>query len=177
MRIVAGTLGGRIFDSPHAARTHPMSERVRGALFNALGDLDDLTVLDPFAGSGALGFEAISRGAANAMLIESDRSSQQTIAENIKELNLSNQVKLIKATGEAWLRTAPEATFDIVLCDPPYDDLQPKLLEKLAERIKQGGVFVLSLPPKADFALPGNYELLSEKSYGDAYLAFYRRIS
>lgn len=178
MRIVAGSLGGRVFDSPKSPRTHPMSERVRGALFNALGDLSGLTVLDAFAGSGALSFEAVSRGAKSAVAIESDRSAQKVITENIQSLGLESQVQLIKATTNAWLTTSSDDLFDIILCDPPYDDLQSNLLERLAERAKPGGTIVLSLPPKADIALPpSTFHLLSSKSYGDAKLAFYRRIS
>ena len=66
MRIIAGSLGGRVFKAPSGHRTHPMSEKIRGAIFNALGDISDLTVLDAFTGSGALCFEAVSRGVANA---------------------------------------------------------------------------------------------------------------
>lgn len=176
MRIVAGTLGGRNFDSPKGHRTHPMSEKVRGALFNALGDIEGLTVLDAFAGSGALAFEAISRGASRALVIETDRLAQRTITENIEILGLQGKVRLIKATANAWLTTG-QSSFDIVLLDPPYDDLQTGLLSKLAVCAKINGLAVLSLPPQADFELPpAGFHLLSSKNYGDARLVFYRRI-
>jgi 16S rRNA (guanine966-N2)-methyltransferase len=83
MRIIAGRLGGRHFASPQGRRTHPMSDKMRGALFNALGDIDGLSVLDAFAGSGALAFEAVSRGAGHAVAIDVDKSAQRAIAENI----------------------------------------------------------------------------------------------
>src|SRR3954464_3149409 len=98
MRIIAGRLGGRQFNSPKGHRTHPMSEKGRGALFNALGDISGLTVLDAFAGSGALSFEAISRRAASVLAIDSDKNAQRAIAENIASLGLSRQVKLIKTS-------------------------------------------------------------------------------
>lgn len=177
MRIVAGVLGGRIFSSPGTAKTHPMSERARGALFNTLGDIEGLTVLDAFAGSGALSFEAVSRGAESVVAIESDKSAQNVISQNIEALGLQAQVQLIKATANAWLRSSPEAIFDIVLCDPPYQDPQPKLLNQLAECAKPGGIVVLSLPPEADFSLGPHYQSLTTKDYGDATLVFYRRIS
>ncbi|HSW37249.1 MAG TPA: RsmD family RNA methyltransferase [Candidatus Saccharimonadales bacterium] len=176
MRIIAGRLKGRIFSSPSGQRTHPMSDKIRGALFNALGDIAGLTVLDPFAGSGALSFEAISRGAKSALAIDSDPAAQRAIAENMRALGLADAVKLINANANAWLKTSSE-TFDLVLCDPPYDSLQQDLLEKLAERAKIGGLIIYSLPPKANFALPTNYQPLSTKSYGDAQLVFYRRTS
>lgn len=176
MRIIAGTLGGRNFESPRGHRTHPMSEKVRGALFNALGDIEGLTVLDAFAGSGALAFEAVSRGAAKALAIESDRVAQRTITENIELLGVQDRVKIIKAAANAWLNTSSDI-FDIVLLDPPYDDLQTGLLDKLAARVKTSGLAVLSLPPQTDFGLPpAGFQPLSSKNYGDACLAFYRRI-
>lgn len=175
MRIIAGTLGGRVFSSPHGHRTHPMSDKVRGALFNALGDINGLTVLDVFAGSGALGFEAVSRGAAYVVAIDNDQAAARTISENVRELGLQKQVKSVKATVLAWLSTTEEV-FDIVVCDPPYDDIQEASILGALKRVKQGGVAILSLPPNTPIAIPAWLELLQEKSYGDATLAFYRRI-
>lgn len=175
MRIIAGSLGGRNFDSPHGHRTHPMSDKVRGALFNALGDIEGLTVLDAFAGSGALSFEAISRGAASALAIESDRNAQATIARNVTSLGLGRQVRLIKASANAWLQTNPDATFDIVLCDPPYDDVQENLLQHLAARVAAKGLLVLSWPGGREVPNFASLEQVTHKSYGDAQLVFYRR--
>jgi len=155
-----------------------MSDRVRGALFNVLGDLEDLTVLDAFAGSGALGFEAVSHGAAQVTMVDSDRLAQKVINENIAALGLSDRVKLIKASVGAWIATSADVTFDVVLCDPPYDDIQPNLLALVAARTKYDGICVLSLPPNQKVELPAErFSLETTKSYGDATLAFYRRIS
>jgi 16S rRNA (guanine966-N2)-methyltransferase len=175
MRVIAGRLGGRRFNSPAGHRTHPMSDKARGAVFNALGDVDGLTVLDAFAGTGALSFEAISRGAKKATAIDSDRNAQITIAANIKELQLTNQVKLIKASANAWLSTSDQQ-FDLVLLDPPYNDLQTNLLINLAGRAKPGGVVVLSLPPGITVSLSPDFEPLAAKTYGDNQLIFFRRI-
>jgi 16S rRNA (guanine966-N2)-methyltransferase len=175
MRVIAGRLGGRNFQSPAGHRTHPMSDKVRGALFNALGDINDLNMLDAFAGSGALAFEAVSRGAKQVVAIDADRSAQRAIQENIRSLNLSRQVTVISATAQAWLSTTDQ-TFDIVLCDPPYDGVQPELLQRLADRAKPGGLVVLSLPPTINITLDNNYQLLTRKDYGDATLQFYRRL-
>lgn len=177
MRIIAGSLGGRAFASPGTHKTHPMSDKVRGALFNMLGDLSGMSVLDAFAGSGGLSFEAVSRGAAHVVAIDSDRLAQKTIAENSKALGLAGKVKLIKASANAWLTTNPDVQFDVILCDPPYDNVQPNLLARLAERLKPGGLIVFSLPPTSSITLPAGYQSLATKSYGDATLAFYRRIS
>jgi 16S rRNA (guanine966-N2)-methyltransferase len=176
MRIIAGTLGGRNFISPRGNRTHPMSEKVRGALFNALGDIEGLTLLDAFAGSGALSFESISRGAKSVIAIDNDRNAQWAIADNIRSLGLIGNVKLIKASANSWAETT-DSIFDIVLLDPPYDAVQDVLLSKLAARVNIDGLVVLSLPPKSAFKLSDNYQLLQTKDYGDATLAFWRRIS
>jgi 16S rRNA (guanine966-N2)-methyltransferase len=176
MRVIAGRLGGRLFDSPHTHKTHPMSDKARGALFNILGDIDGMHVLDPFAGTGALSLEAVSRGAASALAIESDQPAQKVIDQNIRSLGLASQIKLVKASANAWLTTNHDETFDLVLCDPPHDDLQPNLLTRLAQRVEPGGIIVFSFPPHANFSLPTvNYEPLTAKSYGDMQLKFYRR--
>ncbi len=177
MRIVAGSLGGQVFETPGTNKTHPMSDRVRGALFNVLGDLDGLTVLDAFAGSGALGFEAVSRGAKHVTLIDSDRKAQNTIAKNIKTLRILASTKLIKAKANAWLNTNEKATFNVVLCDPPYDELQMSLITRLANKVDKGGILVLSLPPKTEIPIAQDaFELVVERDYGDARLVFYHRI-
>lgn len=175
MRIIAGSLGGRTFDSPPGHRTHPMSEKARGAIFNALGELDGLTVLDAFTGSGALAFEAISRGAAHVTAIDIDKPSITTVVNSAHALGISNHIKAIRAGASSWLRTQPTARFDIVILDPPYDDLQPKTLHELANRAKSGGLVVLSLPPTTGFELNESFELVQTKDYGDATLAFYRK--
>lgn len=177
MRIIAGSLGGRVFESPGSHKTHPMSDRVRGALFNVLGPLDGLTVLDAFAGSGALGIEAVSRGAKHVTLIDNDRLAQKTIEANIKLLEISSSTKLVKASANAWLNTSETVTFDVVLCDPPYDDVQVSLVMRLTDRVGRGGILVLSLPPKVEVPITNEtFELVAAKDYGDARLVFYRRI-
>lgn len=175
MRIIAGQLGGQPFDAPTGHRTHPMSDKIRGALFNALGDVKGLEFLDAFAGSGAVGFEAVSRGASSVVAIDNDRTAQQCIARNIRQLNVSQKMTLVKASAAAWLSTTSNS-FDVVVCDPPYDAIKPELIQRVAERTKPGGIVVLSLPPGADVVLDSaNYVPLKAKNYGDAELQFYRR--
>ncbi len=176
MRVIAGHLGGRLFESPHSHRTHPMSDKARGALFNILGDIEGMSVLDPFAGTGALSFEAISRGAVHALAIESDRPAQRVIEQNIRALGLGDKVKLVKATANAWLQTNHDETFDLVLCDPPHDDLQPNLLVRLSRRVLPDGLLVLSWPGNQDIPTFDGFEKAEQRNYGDMQLAFYRKI-
>jgi 16S rRNA (guanine966-N2)-methyltransferase len=173
MRIIAGRLGGRNFSSPLGHRTRPMSDKIRGALFNTLGDINGLSVLDAFSGSGAIAFEAASRGANSIVAIDSDKNAQNSIISSIQELGLSKKIKLIKASTNAWLSTTDQ-TFDIIICDPPYNDIQAPLLLKVSKRVNEGGIVVLSLPPLAGFRLPAVYNLATYKNYGDAELFFYK---
>jgi 16S rRNA (guanine966-N2)-methyltransferase len=175
MRVIAGTLGGRVFDSPGTTRTHPMSDTARGALFNVLGDIEGLSVLDAFAGTGALSFEAASRGAASALAIENDRTAQKTITRNIAALDVGSTVKLIATSANAWLTTAEPQTFDIVVCDPPYEDLQTDLVARLSERVAPDGLLVLSLPASAEAPVFEGFEQARARSYGDMQLVFYRK--
>jgi 16S rRNA (guanine966-N2)-methyltransferase len=177
MRIIAGNLRGQQFQSPHGHKTHPMSDKVRGALFNILGDIEGLTFLDAFAGSGALAFEAVSRGAKNVIAIEKDRSAHAIIEKNAAELNLTkNQVHIVKANAGGWSIHNMEKKFDILMLDPPYEDLQLNLLQKLLNRhLKTAGVAVLSLPGSQDAPFFERAKLIESKNYGDAQLAFYRK--
>lgn len=175
MRIVAGTLGGRTFNAPRGHRTHPMSDKIRGALFNMLGDIDGLEIADLYAGSGAISFEAISRGAASSVAVEADKVANTAITRNIESLNLIGRVKTHKMYVHSWLNRTNKQ-FDVVIADPPYDDLVYKTLEKLPEIAKDGGLLVYSLPPKSRLILPKTCEKLSQKSYGDAILVIYRCI-
>jgi 16S rRNA (guanine966-N2)-methyltransferase len=177
MRVIAGSLGGRQFDAPKGHRTHPMSDRMRGALFNVLGDITDLRILDAFAGSGALSIEAISRGAASSIAIDVDKTAHQIILSNLDNLNLNQKIKVIRANSSGWSDNNPEEKFDLVLCDPPFDELKIQVLQKLATHVTPGGLLVLSWPNDLDApALQGlEFVPTKEKHYGNAQLVFYKK--
>jgi 16S rRNA (guanine966-N2)-methyltransferase len=173
MQIIAGSLKGRSFSSPRNQRTHPMSDRVRGALFTILGPLNDLTILDAFSGSGALSFEAVSRGARQVVAIDNDPLAQRAITASIKQLGLIN-IHLIQANARAWLTTQPDTMFDMVICDPPYDDLQTTLIESLSQRVKPAGLLIVSWPGNQTQPEFAPLQIVARHSYGDAQLIFYR---
>ena len=177
MRVIAGELGGRFFAGPDSSVTHPMAERVRGAMFNALGDIEGLTVLDAYAGSGALAFEAISRGAASAIVVERDKRAQRIIADNIKMLGLEARVKLIRTGISSWSDTNTDIQFDLVLCDPPYHDMQLSTVSKLTTHVKPNGLMVLSYPGRESAPTVNGVVVVDNRSYGDAALAYYRKLS
>lgn len=176
MRVISGYLGGRMFESPRGHRTHPMSEKMRGAIFNMLGDIQDLHFLDAFSGTGALAIEAVSRGAGHVTAIDVDMDAYKTIQENVASLNIAEKVDVLRKDAKSWSRNHPDTQFDVVLCDPPYDAVPYTVLIKLATHTKSHGLIVYSLPPNHGFSLDTkSYTLLLEKNYGDANLVVYRR--
>lgn len=176
MRVITGWLGGRNFESPHGHRTHPMSEKVRGAIFGALGDIKGLTALDAFAGSGALAIEAISRGAKAAVAIEVDKGAHAIIQKNIEELGLEDRIKAIRAFANAWSTRHQRETFDLVFVDPPYDKIPYRDLKVMPRHVNESGILILSWPGKMDPLAFEGLEIVQTKHYGDASLVFYRRI-
>lgn len=174
MRIIAGYLGGRNFDAPKGHRTHPMSEKARGGLFSALGDIKGLSILDAFAGSGAISIEAISRGAIQAVAIDIDKSAIDTIKKNIKILNIDNKIKTVRAAASGWSNNNQNHKFDIIVCDPPYGSPEFNTLDKLTRHLKSEGVFVLSWPGKEESPKILGLKIVKTKEYGDAKLIFYK---
>jgi 16S rRNA (guanine966-N2)-methyltransferase len=175
LRVISGTLGGRLFDSPASTTTHPMSERIRGALFNMLGDIAGQTVFEPFAGSGALSFEALSRGAKSALLLERDKRAQAAIGRNIANLGLAGSATLVKANCRMWSQNNPDVQFDLLLVDPPYHDMQLSTVSLLIRHLKPNGLMVLSYQGRGAAPTVNGVVVVDTRLYGDAALAFYRK--
>jgi 16S rRNA (guanine966-N2)-methyltransferase len=152
--------------------TRPTSERVREALFSSLEsmmDLDGAKVLDLYAGSGALGFEALSRGAGHATFVESDRRAADVLKVNAKDLGFGNTT-IANRSAEAYVTTEGEK-FDVVFADPPYavtDDELTKVLHGLAGRLAKDAVLIVERGSKsAEPGWPDGVEPLRAKRYGD----------
>jgi 16S rRNA (guanine966-N2)-methyltransferase len=175
MRVIAGYLGGRTFMSPHGHRTHPMSEKVRGAIFGVLGDIKGLTVLDAFAGSGALAIEAISRGAKSAVAIEVDKGAHSVITDNLKALGIQDHVKAIRAFAGAWSTRHQVQHFDLIFVDPPYDRVPYRDLKSLPRHLTDSGTLILSWPGQAELLKFDGLTPVQSKNYGDAQLVFYQK--
>jgi 16S rRNA (guanine966-N2)-methyltransferase len=175
LRIIAGQFGGRTIDSPDGKKTHPMSERVRNALFNSLGSVvEGASVLDAFAGTGALGIEALSRGAANATFVERDRIAQKILAENIRSLKIERNTKIIKAPVASWFDTYDGPKFDLIFADPPYHDMQFSTVFKLKGLLKPGALMVLSHPGRSESPTVPGVVVVDNRGYGDAALTYFR---
>jgi 16S rRNA (guanine966-N2)-methyltransferase len=177
MRVIAGRLGGRNFSSPGGHRTHPMSDKVRGAIFGVLGDIKGLTVLDAFAGSGALAIEAVSRGAKRAVAIEVDKRAHAIITGNIQTLGIEDRVKAIRAFTGAWSTRHQAELFDLIFVDPPYDNIPYRDLKSLPRHLADGGTLVLSWPGNMEPLKFESLNAVQTKNYGDAQLVFYQKVS
>lgn len=181
-RIISGSAGGRALRTPAGSMTRPTSDRVREALFSRLehhGLLVDTHVLDLYAGSGALGLEAASRGASRVLLVESDRKAAKVIARNIDTVGAAG-VRVVTDTVERVLRAGPPAgiRMDLVFIDPPYDISEEALTDVLAGLVEHGW-----LAPEAFIVVerstrspqpswPGGLELSGEKRYGETTVWF-----
>ncbi len=174
IRLISGKFGGRYLDAPDTSRTHPMSERMRGAMFNILVNVEGLTVLDAFAGTGSIGLEALSRGAKKAVFIERDRIAQKVITNNIKLLGVEGQTSLIKAPVASWSKTATDEQFDLIFADPPYHDTQLSTVSRLVRYLNPKGLMILSHPGRESAPTVNGVVVVDNRSYGDAALAFYR---
>jgi 16S rRNA (guanine966-N2)-methyltransferase len=177
MRIIAGSLKGQQFQAPHGHRTHPMSDKMRGALFNVLGDIEGLSFLDAYAGSGGLAYEAISRGGREVVAVDKEGSAQKTMVQNVEDLRLAKQIKVVKANVAGWSIHNMEKQFDIVLLDPPYEEINTSHLQKLINRhVKKNGLAVLSFPGHEKSPAFERVKIAATKNYGDSQLVFYRKI-
>lgn len=174
IRIISGKYGGRTIEGSGTDRTHPMSERIRGSLFNIVGEeVKGAKVLDAFAGSGSLGLEALSRGAESVTFVEKDRIAQKVISNNIDTLKVQDAAKLVKSPVSSWISTTDQR-FDIIFADPPYHDMQLSTVMKLSGLLSPNGLMVLSYPGRSETPTGLGVVVVDNRSYGDAALAFYR---
>ena len=172
MRVVAGAYRGRRIEAPQGRATRPTSDRVREALFSILGPIEGVRVLDLFAGSGALGIEALSRGAADAVFVDSDARAVAAVRRNLAALGADAEV--YRRDAFAWLGAASGA-FDLVFADPPYSsasrtagrlsELLPPLLTDISLTVTESDKrdpLLLAMP------------LIDERIYGDTRIAIHR---
>jgi 16S rRNA (guanine966-N2)-methyltransferase len=171
MRVIAGSHGGRRLKSPAGRRTRPTSDRVREALFAMLGPLDGERVLDLFAGTGALGIEALSRGAGEVVFVERDRAAAAVLAENLAALEITApQAELRRADAQAALRSARRLAeaYDLIFIDPPYGEARlwgPRLSESLPALLAPEGRIAVESDRREPLSLTAN--ILTERRYGD----------
>ncbi len=158
MRVIAGEYRGRRLKVPPGVRTRPTADRVRESLFSILGDIAGLRVLDLFAGSGALGIEALSRGAASAVFVERDRAAAALVQANLDALGLADRGRVVRLDVLRWLEAG--SPVDVAFADPPYSFASWPVV---AERVAAG---LLVAESNRELDLGSRWELLRCKHYG-----------
>jgi 16S rRNA (guanine(966)-N(2))-methyltransferase RsmD len=168
MRVVAGSLGGRPLRAPKGTDTRPTSDRVREALFSILGSVEGTLVLDLFAGSGALGIEALSRGADQATFVDSAPAAVAAIRANLDRLGIEAEVLRMPALRALACTPVADRQYDLVFLDPPYrlaSSLGPELSRALPPVLASGARVVAESDRRAPLEL--DMPLLDERRYGD----------
>jgi 16S rRNA (guanine966-N2)-methyltransferase len=183
MRVIAGRLGGRRLKAPRGRATRPTSDRVREALFAMLGDLQQASVLDLFAGTGALGIEALSRGAGRAVFVERDPGAVRALRANLAALELdAPEADVRRGDALAALQSARERaeTYDLVFIDPPYGHARrppaypwgPRLSGLLPAVLSPAARIVVECDRRLPLAL--EIEIEHERRYGDTSITIHR---
>ena len=177
MRVIAGSLKGRRLKAPTWEGLRPTSDKLRETLFNILGGrIAGARVLDGYAGTGAVGIEAISRGAALVVFVERDRRAQMLVAENLAHCGVTNGYAIIRASMTRAIGDLRDAgsTFDLALLDPPYDAPPDADLEGVAGIIAPGGLVVIEHARRRTIAASaGRLMKTREVVSGDSTLTFY----
>jgi len=182
MRIVAGLHKGKRISYPEGDKTRPTRDKVRESVFNILehapwsDGLEGARVIDVFAGTGALGLESLSRGAEEVIFIEQDRFALSCCEENIKNLRVAEQSKIIKKDAlNLSFRSEHIEKRDVIFLDPPYrKDLGEKALEQLikGDWIAEGATVVFEMAKAYPEQIPSQFELIDERNYGIAQIKF-----
>ena len=185
LRVVAGSARGRRLVAPPGTGTRPTTDRVREAIMNALtsrGALDGARVLDLFAGSGALGVEALSRGAAHAVFVDDDPRARRVIARNLEACGFADRAEVVAQRAERYLAggTSPAGDggerggldrpgFDLAFCDPPY------VFDRWDELLRSLPADLVVMESDRPVELPGGWELVREARYGSTWVGFAER--
>jgi 16S rRNA (guanine966-N2)-methyltransferase len=177
MRVVAGSRKGHRISAPRGVATRPTGDRVREAAFSLIGPLEDASVLDLFAGSGAMGIEALSRGASRCVFVEADRAACAVITGNLEKLRLTSAIVLCRDV-EAALREerARRHRFDLVLADAPYDEWkrhERPLAELLPALLEEDGLAVVETAASVEPDLP--LGPVTSRRYGSARITLFRK--
>lgn len=182
MRVISGTYKGRTLKSVRDLRLRPAADRVRGSIFNILQNrlsLRGARVLDLFAGSGSLGFEALSRGAARVVFVDEWQGATKVLEENSKLLHCEDRCEIIKADVYKFLRHA-EGQYDLVFVDPPYRlESATDLPHRIVERglLSPSGLITMEHATRTKIQSDGSFSLVSERAFGGTKVSFFSSFS
>ncbi len=178
MRVVGGSLRGRALAAPSSEGIRPTSDRLRESIFDILEhnwDVQDARVIDLFAGTGALGIEALSRFASFALFVDNGAPARGLIRQNLEEFGLGGRSQLFRRDATALGRISTMAPFSVVLCDPPYNlGLAPKALRSCADGgwLTEGAVVMVEESRKSAVQLPDDFEEIKRRAYGETEIVF-----
>ena len=178
MRIIAGQARGRRLASPSDDKIRPTTDRVRESLFSILGDVTDAEVVDGFAGTGALGLEAMSRGARRCFFFDSSREAIATIRENARRVGVEARSVVRRCTFEQGLERFVEGTPDLWFLDPPYEtglaEQALQAMEEAEDRVTQGALVVWESARNEEIPELDSFELERERTYGSTRIVLLR---
>lgn len=170
--VTGGELRGRKINSPRSLETHPMGARERLALFNmvmARRILEGAIILDAYAGTGALGIEALSRGARKVVFVEKSDRAIKCLSDNVKSLGVSGKTQIVKKDIRKYV---PSQKFDVIMVDPPYNMFRQEDFLHLVEYLVDGGVFVVSHPENTEVGIRG-LKVVADRKYAGAKIAVF----
>lgn len=175
MRILSGSYKNKPLKFPPASITRPVGDKVRAAIFDVLGDVTGGVMLDAYAGSGAVGFEALSRGVSLVEAIEANRQAIRVIEDNRRELGEFSYI-LHKMTVERWLALpdGKKRRYSLIFMDPPYDALDTEIITRLGQYLTDEGILVLSHSGRLDAPMVESLRYIQTKRYGDTSVSFYQ---
>lgn len=173
LRVISGKFRGHTLKTPESATTHPMGAREKLALFNMV-NTEDAKVLDTYAGSGALGIEALSRGASEVVFIESNHKIARLIQENLQNLGMEGHV-LAEKTQQFCKNLQYQNYFNVIFADPPYDRFKIEELQDLGNLLSQNGVLALSSPKELGEIVLPHLRISSAHTYARARITIYRK--
>jgi len=174
MRIITGSAKGRQLKVPDISNLRPSQDAVRQMIFSIIGErIKNATCLDLFAGTGALGIEALSRRAQRCDFVEKSPEAVRIIIENLKHCQLEGKAEVHQAKVHRFLQS-PSQTYDFIFLDPPYREPVFDLFDSLAGSLNEGGILIYLHPKKLNFPepLPGNLKLTDQRSFGATTISF-----
>ncbi|MBQ8636793.1 MAG: 16S rRNA (guanine(966)-N(2))-methyltransferase RsmD [Clostridia bacterium] len=178
MRIISGNRRGHKLVGFEGENIRPTTDRVKESVFNLIqGFIADSSVLDLFAGSGALGFEAMSRGASEVIFVDAAKASVEVVSKNASSLNFGDNVRILNMTYQEFFKTSKDS-FDIIFLDPPYNKgfIEPVLVDIVENnRLNDGGIIVLESDDTDMHSEFDGLSVLKQKKYGRSYITVYQR--
>lgn len=179
LRILSGVLKGKTLKSPQSPGTHPMGSREKLALFNMLQpELEDANVLDAYAGTGALGIEALSRGAKSVTFVEKVPAVARLIRENLHSVGREREAEALTMSVSEFAQDAERREkYTLIIADPPYDKFVLEEIASLTQLLREDGILALSFPFRNGTPEFPGLELQTSRKYATAGIALYRKIS